>query len=805
MDMKNFIILFMFLHSCFLFSQSNSVKGIVTNNENKPLSFVTILIFEKDASEAMTGTSSGDNGSFLLSNLEAKTYKISFSYIGYKEKSVEITVSSEEDLGTIILEEEAETLDETVVVAKMPTITKTFDRLVFNVENTVLSSGSGWDILRKTPGVITIHNNLKIKGQGATVYLNNRKVQITASELKTFLEGYSGTNIKSVEVIQNSSSEYDADSGPILNITTTKNASLGYKGTLNGSFTQAIFPKYTMGTSHFYKNKKLNIFMNYSFNPRKEFKEDEAEINFINANNTVFSRWENDFNRTTRSRTHSANISVDYDFNETNTLNITTNLLHSPNRTFHNNIINEAFNAQYVLDSTFISKSKLRNDLTNTAVDVFYKRDLKTEGAHISANFHYTDYDRERNQNVSTDYFQANDSFIRNFSFFTNAAQEIAIYTGQLDYETPLLGANFSAGVKGSIIDSKSGINFFDFENGNETLNPESSDYYIYDEKVYAAYTTFTKIWKKWNLKLGLRAEQTDASGISLTLNKENDQNYFELFPSLHLQRIFNDNHSLAFNYSRGISRPRYEELNPFAYFLNENNFQIGNPTLVANISHEFNLNYTLNNKYFFDLYYRDRGHYIGTLSFQNNENQTLRSTQQNLVDAISYGLDFTHSRSFTKFWYFYTYMSVFYEKETFIALESDNVEVTNDITGFFGQFYNNFTLSKNGNLTGEITLTYWSGFIFGSFDQDTNTNLSIGLRKTFWNNRAMISLVGEDILGKANSRLTSRYLNQDYSYLAVAETQFIRLGFTYNFGNFRLEDNKRRIDKTERDRLNTQ
>ena len=59
-----------------------------------------------------------------------------------------------------------------------------------------------------------------------------------------------------------------------------------------------------------------------------------------------------------------------------------------------------------------------------------------------------------------------------------------------------------------------------------------------------------------------------------------------------------------------------------------------------------------------------------------------------------------------------------------------------------------------------------------------------------------------EDLLGKANGRFTSRYLNQDNSYFTLPESQFVRVGFTYNFGNFRLDDNKREIEKQELERL---
>jgi hypothetical protein len=777
--------------------------GRVLDSENKAISFVNVLLFQIDETEAFKGITTDINGNFSFHDLEEKEYKITFNFIGFKTVDKTIKVIAVKNMGTIVMEEDIQSLDPAVITVKNPTISKKVDRLIFNVENTTLSTGSSWDILKSTPGVISIQDNLMIRGEGATVYLNNKKVQITSAELKTFLQGFSGANVQSIEVVTNPPAKYDAESGPILNIRTSNNPLLGYKGRLDGSYTQAVFPKFAVGSSHFYKNEKLNLFFNYNFSPKKEFKEDTGSVKFIDETNSVFTRWENEFNRITRSKTHNANLSLDYDLNKKNTLNLTASFLKSPNRTFDNYIINESFNAQNKLDSTFISRSHLRNDLLNVAGDLLYRHSFNKDGASISTNLHFTDYERKRNQNVSSDYFDANNALLRNVSFFTDALQNISIYTAQIDYETPLGSTNFSTGLKTSIIDSESGIDFYDETSNVQILNTSRSDNYLYDEKVYAGYASISKDWEKISGKIGLRAEQIEANGTSLFLNQTNKQNYFELFPTFFLQYRLHENHSVAFDYSRRVDRPRYEDLNPFAYFLNENTFQKGNPTLQPSFSHRFNFNYSLKNQYFFDVYYRDRGHFLTTLSFVDNENLTVRTSEQNAIQATSYGLDFVHSRSITNFWFFYTYISIFHEDETFLAVESKNVEVTNDYNGLFVQAYNSFTLSPDGTLTGELTVTYWSGFIFGSLKQATHTNLTVGLKKTIWNKRAAITLTGDDILGKENSRLTSRYLNQDYSYLAIPETQNIRFGFIYNFGNFRLADNKREIEKIERDRLN--
>jgi hypothetical protein len=69
----------------------------------------------------------------------------------------------------------------------------------------------------------------------AVVYINDKRVYITADELNALLTGYSADNIKSVEVITNPSANYDAEGSMRININTSKGISL-VKGSINGSY-----------------------------------------------------------------------------------------------------------------------------------------------------------------------------------------------------------------------------------------------------------------------------------------------------------------------------------------------------------------------------------------------------------------------------------------------------------------------------------------------------------------------------------------------------------------------------------------
>lgn len=783
-------------------SQTFEVAGFVRDTEGKPLPYANVMLLKVTDSIQFKGISADETGRFSLKGIPPEVYYLQAKYFGYKSLLVPLEIKSDIQIGAVVLEQDKLWLDEVVVTGQKPVVERLADRIVFNVENTVVGEGSTWDILRNAPGVIIVQDNLEIRGQQATVYLNDRKVQLSEAEIQDFLKGLSGDMISSVEIIPNPPASYEAEDGAILNIRTKENIVPGYKGSVRGQYTQGVLPKYNIGTSHYYKNDKLSIFGNYVFNPQKEFKEVDSHINFINDQDNIFARWNTELDQTTRSQNHQANVMLDYKLTPRDLLNFTSNLTFSPNKRFVNVLDTEMRNDSGLLDSTLQTNSTVDDDLLNLSFALNYERSLKKEGASLKANTQYTYYEGSRLQEGSSDYFDPTGTFIRNFTFTTDALQDIHIFTGQADYYTPIKSGSFESGLKGSLIDSNSGIDYYDVNGNQPPFDIALSDVFRYEERVFAAYGSLSQEWDQWALKLGLRAEQTNIESNSETLRQINTQNYFELFPSLYLTRTLGKDYSLTFDYSRKLTRPNYADLNPFRYFVNENNYVEGNPNLVPNFSHNFNLNFSIKNTYFIDLYYRDNGAYISALGFQDNQNQTFKKIKQNVLDSFSYGLDFTISTTITPFWVMYFYNSIFYEDETFLAEESAIDTYTNRVTGYYGYINNALTLSEDGSFKGEISATYLSGFLAGSYQISETIALNMGVRKSLWDNRAVISLTAEDILGRANGTYTSRYANQDNSILQVRETQFVRLGFTYNFGNYRLSNSERSLKKSEQLRL---
>ncbi len=787
----------------YVFFSQNSLTGKIQNQDKAPVAFANVILLSaEDSTSVYKGSTSEDDGSFLIENVKDSTYLLKVSFVGYLESLQQITVKGNTRLNTITLEESSEALDEVTVNARKPKVTRKIDRLVFDVENTILSTGNTFEILKRTPGVIVSQGNLLVKNRAATVYINDRKVYLSSQELQQLLEGFSAENIKSVEVITNPPAQYDAEGGAILNIKTSKNISIGYKGSLNGSFTQAVEPKFNVGTSHYYKTDWLNVYTSYNYNDRDIYKNDESFIEYYKPNGEVDSRWYTDFERNTLMYSHNLNTILDFTLSETSTLSLSANIQITPDSDSHIDGLTNIFDNTNSLDSLFTTNSQLHSTTDNVLLAATYSTTLSEEGT-FSAIGNYINYDNSQFQHIRTNYTDADGSFLRDNSFTTQAEQHSEIYTGQVDISTPLGSTSFDTGLKYSGLKTESGQDYFDTNTGTRQFEPELSDVLDYEEDIYAAYASISKDWEKWSAKLGLRGEYTDVQGISESQGLVNSQDYLELFPTFYLNFNASEDHSFGFEYSRRITRPRFENLNTYRYFLNENNFQDGNPDLMPAIANTVKFSYGYKNKLFFDLYWDRAANEIATMPFQDNVNRNLRSTSLNMDFYQQYSFDISYYDYLNDWWTLSVYSSFFYMQNDFPALESGGQIVTNDTFGAYIYAGNFFTLSKDGTFSGEVTTTYIPDYVVGSYEfEESQFGLNFGLRKTFFDSRLVTTVNVDDIFNTMNIPMRSQYLNQNNSFFAMPESRMIRFGVTYKFGNFKLGDNKRAITAEESERL---
>ncbi|WP_242204663.1 outer membrane beta-barrel protein [Aestuariivivens insulae] len=805
MQFKLFVVIFL-LSISIGFSQQFQVTGTVTNSSNQPIAFANIVLKSSTNNDGfLVGTTTDEQGIFNFKNLTSNNYSIEISYLGFKTKHIALDLKKDTHLETIVLTEDTQELEGVTVIAKKPTVKRLVDRLVFNVENSTLSNNNVLDVLKHTPGVIVNDGKITVKQGTPTVYINDRKVHLSMNEVQQLLEGTTATNLKSIEVITNPPAKYEAEGGAVLNIVMAKNLIAGYNGSVFGNYKQGSeYPKYSFGTSHFFKTKKLSTYINYNISPKKEYREVDEFVNFIDNTNQVFSSWSNEESKIQKSSNHNINVNMDYEFDDKNSLSLSSNILIAPRKNSKTNVLSstEVFNSNKQLDSIFNTSNNSVLETFNLAFSLDYVHKFEKEGEKLSVNAHHTNFDTSNFQDVNTNYLFP-DNTLRNNKFQTFSSQLVQLNTAQIDYVLPLdKSAEFETGAKISSIDSDNIITQYIFDNGQKTEDPLNSNTFLYNEANYAAYASYSKDWDKWSLKAGVRAEYTDIKGNSLSDNQINKNDYLKFFPSFHLLKKADKNNEWYFKYNRRIFRPRYSQLNPFKFFYNDNVYTEGDPNLKPQIDDVFTIGWGFKSKYTFEAYYRNENNPALEIVFQDNENNKLVYKNTNIDNSVSYGLDFSTYTKVVDRWNLYVLSSLFYYDNKFYLFDSANTLFGNDQWSFYTQMINYFTLLKDKSLEMDLSMLYISSIADGASIYSDRLGISVDFKKTLWDNRATVNFGIKDVFNSLNFYQRTKYSNQDILLKSRSENRLFVFGFNYKFGNFRLKESKKSIDIEERDRL---
>lgn len=791
-----------FLLFSIMAAKAQTLSGKVIDSDKNPIAFTNVILLKATDSIPLLGAVTDETGLYEISGIKNGAYILKVSYLGFETFFEKFTFPDKSQID-ILLNANTTELESVDLVGRKPTVKREIDRLVFNVANTSLTEGNIWDVLNRTPGVIINQEEILVKNSGnVVVYINDRRVNLTSSELKQLLEGTAANNIQSIEVITNPPAKYDAEGGSVINIKMSKNLITGYNGNVFSNYTQGIFPKFAFGTGQFYKTNKINFFANYNYNTGINNRHNNEGIQFI-ENNQPTDRWATVFDRNYQNETHTLNTNFDYTIDQKSSLSLSSTVLYKPYWKQDNVSETEIFSSANVLDSTFNTLNVMRDESSNVAFQADYQRKLTENGAKMTVNAFYSNYYYNRTQDVNTDYFLPDKTFIRNNGFDTDATQSINIFTAQAGYEGTLKnGFHVETGAKISTIDSNNELKQFNVVNGQSVLDTNESNTFFYDETVLAGYLSLDKNWDKWQLKLGLRGEYADITGNSPTLSLINNQFNLKWFPTLYLGHTVSDNLDLSMSYGKRITRPRYEMLNPFRNFLTDNAFSGGNPDLNPAITHKVTLDITAWKRHTFGLYFDYIKGDILELSFQDNTNRILKYASVNLDRTRSVGLDYSTYFDFTSFWSFYGQTSTFYDEVQFIGIESNNALVTNNRISNYTYISNSFSLLKDKSLSADLTWFYISPIVQASTDVTSRQTLSLSLVKKFLKNKWVVSLQFNDIYNKGNFETKTQYLNQDSFYKARFESQTFKVGLRYNFGNQKLSTNQKDIEAAEKDRL---
>lgn len=95
-------------------AQNATLSGSVTDSKDATLPFVNILLLEAKDSSLIKGTTTDENGSFQLEDLNAGNFLVLISSIGYTKSyfgPLELAEGETKSLGKIVLKESSESLE----------------------------------------------------------------------------------------------------------------------------------------------------------------------------------------------------------------------------------------------------------------------------------------------------------------------------------------------------------------------------------------------------------------------------------------------------------------------------------------------------------------------------------------------------------------------------------------------------------------------------------------------------------------------------------------------------------------------
>ena len=795
-------LVFSVLLTSSLFSQEYKINGKIISTENEPIWLANVLLLSAMDSILINGSSSDAKGIFEISNIPPGDYLLKASYLENESDYVNVTINADLDVGNITIANYAQVLDEVIVSTQKPRIERKVDRLVFNIENTAFSDGDIWEALKRAPGVVVINNELSVKGsKDIGIMINGRKINLPRADVINLLSGTTASNVESIEVITNPPSKYSAEDGMLINIIMKKNLIAGYNGAIFNRYTQGVFPKHTVGTDHFFKGQKTSFSANYSFSKEKWLTQYTDVTNFIDEG-SISSIWTAEEDYIRRRKRHNFNAFFDYFMDERNSLSFSTLNQWNPSVTRMYDTETRITDPNGADLSSFITLNDSEEQQLNTSFYLDFLHKLKTKGAEFSINTHYTHYDYDRDQDIRTDFLDIDGNLTSENDFLTTSEQHIHLYSIQADYITPLgTSSKFETGLRYAGIHSESRIEQEGFDRNQPGIDPTERGIFDYDEGIFAGYASIDNNWGKWKLKMGLRAENTNTTGALNTTTDVKENDYFKLFPSFSLQYTRSPKHDFHLYYYRRITRPRYNNVNPFQVFQSYNSIIEGNPDLLPSTRHYMAGGYTFNRGYTFELFYKNRTNFFQSLVFQDNESQLLRFISSNVDKDFAYGFNFSISKNFANNWHFYFLASTSYIESNFTDLDSGQL-VKDGLWNSYIRSNSGFSFLSDKSLKADVSVLYSSPVIQGNSRQEDYFKLGIALQKSIWNKQGSISLGVDDIMNEARLFNTRKFLNQNNSSFFRPESRLLVLGFRYKFGNTKIRTNKKAKKVEERNRL---
>ncbi|HTA62112.1 MAG TPA: TonB-dependent receptor [Bacteroidia bacterium] len=784
---------------------SQTIEGRIVDSTQSPISFATIALLNKSDSTIVKGVITNEKGFYSFSNVKQGVYILKINTIGFNDafsSIIQIDSATNFRMPDMQLISEGVSLNEISVTSIKKTIEFKNGNIIVNVENSPLAKGNTvYDLLSKLPGVSIDNNVIQLNGKtGVIIMLDGRVQQLTNIQIFNMLKSMNAELVEKIELLKNPPVKYDAaGTSGMINIKTKKTKTIGFNGSAYTSSSQGFYARSMSGLSLNYKSSKIALFSNLDYNYgdyqskekfNKKFSTDTSATE-LNAVNTI--------NDVEKSLTYK--IGADWFVNKKNILGFkidggpgsfnstgygTTKVLQ------YNNLGFDHLDA-----STYIPDKWIVNNYNINAEHHF-----DTIGTVLNFTSDYTRLSEKYASGIQNHFLDAGNREALSPNIYRSSNMSATtIFASKLDF-TKIINptSSFETGAKTSFINTSNNYLFErkDNSSGNYFQDTTLTNNYIYIEQTYAAYLNYIKSFKKINMQLGLRAENTNLTGRNTVKEFEIKRSYYNLFPNISLGYAISKNNSLQLNLNRRIDRPQYNDLNPFRFYRDQYSYYEGNPFLQPHYSNNIEITHSYKQLITNSFTYTRIDNVMLNYTRQNDSSKVTTETIKNMKLNNYYAYSFSIQHTLKPWW------------ELSVNGTLSYIEFIGDVDGApfkTASFYysprltNTLIVQKNTKL--EIIAFYNSGKNNGLTQVKSRWMASLAIKRTFFKGKLDGSIGINDIFYSSYFRTGVNFNNQNWNFYVTQDTRRLVVSLNYNFGNTKVVARETQSNEQEKSRLN--
>ena len=766
------------------------MRGKITDQTSKAgVGYSGIYLLRDSIMVKSTLTDSA--GNFELTGVQLGTYRFQVSSIQHEPFSMSVTVKEAGNivnLGELFLKPGSKMLNEVVVRGEKTAIQYHSDKLVLNIAGNSFfkAAASASDILRKAPGIIeNPDGTLLMSGQNTPVFfVDGKPTTMNAEEVRAYLNALSPDLIESIELITNPSARYDGQYKAIIDIRLKKDASLGWKGNAAINFRVNMYAWLDNNLQLQLKTKKIAYTFRAGYTVGNDYHLYRAFQHQANNNYMATD---------TRDRTYNNNITlqggIEYQVDKSQRIDIAF-------RSFNANRNLDAYNTLTFTDSTnanLIGKRGNHNIATpiqrNNSVSLGYELTLGKSKFNLLGNF--AKAESRRKEDIQNRDRISNDLM----SYWkTDLKNDVTIRNVQADYTQPLTGGTIDAGAKFGYITTDNDLRYDTLTKNNEfEIDDSRTNRFLYEEYVTAAYVSYSRRIKKFDIRVSLRAEHTHTVANAVTQKEVLKRDYLTWLPGIGINYAISSNQRINVSFNRRMTRPGFDQLNPFRFYLSPLNYWVGNPYLKPSVTSIFNISYSYKNLNVSVNAGRESD-YLTRYPQYNKVTNELLYLGTNLPHNDFLNLESSYTLTFTKWWKTIHSGGIYYNKQL-MPYFGETFEI--GVTDFSISGSHIFTLPKGFLL--DFSYKYRSKTGSSLYKIKATGSIDAGLQKNWLQGKLSTKLNFYDIFDTYKVALEFRHKYiMDNQLMHRFGTQRGMLSIAYNFGRSNYKARQRSASEEE-------